>query len=396
MTDPSTDQTPVTDDVFLRPANALPLPPQPDAVLTADAGTATRLAHQSALLALTRPVTVIAFALVTIGLVWLSLGRGLWIPAASAVAVGSAGPVAVFLVTRRRLRRGFARLYGPGARAATRIGPDSMDIVDAGCYLRLPYENIEAIAEVGAFTVVRTKTRGPLVLPSELFPGAITERLPTLVANRLDPLPGCPDPLPPLPTLPFPQATVIADDSTARDLHRAVLREPWTRIPLVVSVAVFAVTVVALTGWVVGPRWAALEVVACALLGLVSFYAAHNPPAEDTASLTHAAPGAVLAAQFGSDAVALQTCSDLMLVRYAAIRRIDIRGAVATVRMTARGPLFVPEGLFPQPVRARLRHLGVRVTAERSPSPRESAVVPSAADEGDAAGPGGAECRTAE
>ncbi|MEV6058866.1 hypothetical protein AB0L62_02590 [Nocardia asteroides] len=364
MIDPSTDHTQATnDDPFQRPAYAMPMPPQPDAVLTADSGTAARFAHQAALVALTRPVTLVAFVLAAGGLIWLSVAHRLWIPTVLAVAVVSAGPAILYLVTRRRLRRRFGHLYGPGARVATRIGPDSMDIVDDGCYLRLPYEFIRAVTEAGAFTVVHTTARGPLVFPSELFPPAISERMPNLVANRRDPLPGCPAPLPPMPTLPSPQATVIADDSTARHLRQAILRDPWTRVPLVLSVALSVVAVVALTGSVFGPRWAGLEVALCALLGFVSFHATRNPAAEDIEALRHAAPGAVLAAQFGNDAVAIQTNSDLLRIRYPAISRIDIRGAVAIVRLSTRDPLFVPAGLFPEPVPGRLRQLGIRVDA---------------------------------
>ncbi|MGW6426516.1 hypothetical protein ACWF82_27910 [Nocardia sp. NPDC055053] len=362
MTDPSRNRTPAPDDApFRHTAPMVPSPAQPDSVFTADADTIARLAHRGALLTVRQPARVFVPAAIALALLPLGEIHGLWTQAVLTVAVVLGWPVIGYLASRRELRRLCALVYAPGALSAVQLGPDAMDIADADGYVRLPYEFIVAIREAGAFTLLQTVWT-TLLVARELFPPSIVERLPALFENRQEPLPGSPAPLPPMPIVPSPHATVVADDDLGRHLLSAALREPWNRIPLVAAVSTFVVTVVALTAWLIGPRWAGLIIVMCVVLACVSFYAARNPAPDDVRALKYAAPGAVMATQFGSDGFVFQTATGLLRIRYADIRRIDIRDAVTIVRRTGRDSTYaIPTALFPEPVPAQLQRLGVRV-----------------------------------
>ncbi|MGW6730437.1 hypothetical protein ACWF9G_31445 [Nocardia sp. NPDC055029] len=362
MTDPSRNRTPAPDDApFRHTAPMVPLPTQPDSIFTADADTIARLAHRGALLTVRHPARIFVPAAIALALLPLGEIHGLWMQAVLTLAVVLGWPVVGYLTARRGLRRAFAPIYAPGADCAIRLGPDAMDIVDAYSYARLPYEFIVSIRESGAFTLLETVWT-PVFAPRELFPPSIVERLPALFENRREPLPGSAAPLPPIPTVPSPHATLVADDDLGRHLLSATLREPWTRIPLVAAVSMFVVTVVALTGWLFGPRWAGLIIVMCVVLACVSFYAARNPAPDDIRALKYATPGAVMATQFGSDGFVFQTATALLRIPYADIRRIDIRDGVTIMRRSSRDSTYaIPTALFPEPVPTQLQRLGVRV-----------------------------------
>ncbi|MFE3541724.1 hypothetical protein ACFXK0_01995 [Nocardia sp. NPDC059177] len=348
------------DDPFLCPAPALPLPPRPDAVFTASPGTAARLAHRGALRVVLRPASVITSAAALLLMLPLTALLGLWLPAVVLLVVGIGGPVSSYLATRRRLRRTFDLICAPGAAMAVQLGPDALDIADTHSYVRIAYERITAIRTSGAMVVLHVDGLR-LNFPRELFPAPMAEHLRHLIWNRAQPLPGSPAPLPALPTLLQPQATLVADDATAPALYAAEIREPLLRRSVQIRFVVTAVVATGLLGWLLGPGWMLLPILMCAIMTYATVRAVRKPGPDAVRRVRHAVPGAVLATQFGSDAVVYQTVVHLLRTPYSDITKIVLRPDVAVVH-GGYGLTVIPRALFPEQVVSELRRRGVTIS----------------------------------
>ncbi|WP_336080971.1 hypothetical protein [Nocardia sp. SSK8] len=345
-------------DPFTHPAPALPLPPRPDTVFTAVPDTSARLAHRGALRVALRPSALIPLLAAMLILLPMSVLLGLWWQAAGAVVIGVGGPTLAYTVTRRRLRRSFDVICAPGATMAVQLGPDALDIGDVHSYVRVAYGRISAIRTAGAIVVLHVDNHLRLNFPRELFPAPLAEQLRHLIWHRDNPQPGAPAPLPELPTLLHPQATLVADDATARTLFGAEIREPLLRQGVLIRFGVGAVVMTGVIGWFLGPLWMILPIGMFALMAYATVRAIRHPGPEATRIIRHATPGAVLATQFGADALVYQTRTHLLRIRYPDIRAITLRPDTAVITHLS-GRTVLPRPLLPDEVATRLRTLGL-------------------------------------
>ncbi|MGW4636319.1 hypothetical protein [Nocardia sp. NPDC004415] len=351
---------PVVDARWVQPAPALPLPPRPHTVFTAVPGTAARLANQGALRVALRPGPLFTLVLALIVLVPMAVIGEMWLLAVAAPVVGIGTPVLGYVTARRRLRRSFDVICAPGATMAVQLGPDALDIGDAHSYVRLDYERISAVRTSGAVVALRVDNRLRLTFPRELFPAPMAEYLRHLIWHRGNPQHGAPPPLPPLPTLLHPQAALVADETTARTLFAAEIREPLARPGVLIRFGLGAVATTGLIGWLVGPGWTALPILMFAIMVYGTVRAIRRPGPEAARTVRHAVPGSVLATQFGADALVYQTRTHLLRTRYADITTLALRRDVAVVTNIS-GLTVLPRELVPADVVARLRELGVTV-----------------------------------
>ncbi|MFD4430978.1 hypothetical protein [Nocardia sp. NPDC058497] len=148
------------------------------------------------------------------------------------------------------------------------------------------------------------------------------------------------------------------------ELAVAHLSEPWRRPRAKINAAclgVVALEIAILGGLRFGPLGVLFPLVIAALLALLVWRGTQHP-SETVLRVIRptAAPGATLAAQFGSDAVLIAAATYLLRVPYTAISAIDIRGSVAAFGY-GELPIMLPSALFPPEIVGRLRELGVQI-----------------------------------
>lgn len=349
------------EDPFDRPAPVLPLPARPDSVFVPGPDTADRLARRGALRVLLLPrvlVPVGVAAALSVGLLALT---GDVVPALPGLLL----PVllaAGYPLLRRRIRRLCAFDCVAGTPMGVQLGPDGLDLGTAQVYVRIPYERIRGIQLRGPLAIVRLGSVA-MHLPAGLFPEPMADRLRELVWQRDTPPPAGPPALPPLPTLLTPQAVFVAGPGTAAEMLRTRLVTPWRRTGIRVRTGLLATGMVALGWWIGGGRGALMVGAVLVLTAVLVGRAIHAPSAEllDRTGQV-AAPGRRFAAQFGSDALVLQTSTELMRVAYPDLTGIEIGPAMTVVGYGHGQQIVLPSELLPDFAQRRLIARGIRVT----------------------------------
>ncbi|WP_278263442.1 hypothetical protein [Nocardia sp. AG03] len=350
------------DDRLTHPAPELPLPPRPDTVFAAPPGTAARLAHRGALRVALSPGPLIAMVGALLVLLPIAVVLGLWLHVAAVAALTVGAPTLSYVVARRRLRRSFAVICAPGAVMAVQLGPDALDVADAYSYVRVGYERVTAVRTSGAVVVLHVDSALRLNFPRELFPAPMAEHLRHLIWHRDNPRPGGPPPLPPLPTLLEPQARLVADDTTARALFTGDLRVRIAQPAVLIRFTLATVFATAGFGWYLGPVWTTVPILFAAATAYTVYRIVHSPGPDAGRSVRHAVPGAVLATQFGADAVVCETSTHLRRHRYTEIAAIDLHPEIAVLRLTTGEISTLPRALFPEQIVTWLRQRGLSIT----------------------------------
>lgn len=184
------------------------------------------------------------------------------------------------------------------------------------------------------------------------------------VIDNAMPAPSDPPPQPPLPALLDPHTSVIAEPDLAVRLAVTQRREPWRARGALISVlglAVITAEFAFLGGLLFGPLGVTFPLVFGTLALACCWRMANRPPAAIVRHHERAAyPGAVLSAQFGTDAMLLATPAWVMRMPYSMIGKITFRSGIAVL---AYGlvPIVLPSALFPPPITAGLRELGLTI-----------------------------------
>ncbi|MFF2085844.1 hypothetical protein ACFVVM_18860 [Nocardia sp. NPDC058176] len=349
-----------TVDPLDHPAPELPGLDQPDTTFTMSPRIASLLRHHNAMRAAGRGTWIIMLALIPLHVFNLTIS-GMPLPL---IVIVMTIPVCAPIANHFQLRRQYGSLVDDAATVAVRLGTDALDITERTCHSRIRYQRIRGITVSARVAVLQVDGR-PYAMPRELWPDHLVEELRGFLSREPVTTPDrrvrTPSPL--FPALPRPHAVTVADSDTARLLTRAHARAPWWRPTAKTALIGVAVIVGAVVfGWLGGPPAVLIFLVISALIGAVGWWMTRVPSyAEIDKVAGFAAPGAVMATQFGSDAVLIATARFVLRLPYSTIRRITVRGEVATLGY--RGMTIVlPGALFPSPIRDRLRERGLRIS----------------------------------
>ncbi|WP_146251220.1 hypothetical protein [Nocardia tenerifensis] len=242
-----------------------------------------------------------------------------------------------------------------GQTLTIRFGPDAFEL-QGGTNRRVhvAYNRFRAIA-VESYSITLRTRNSDISYPRELFPDTAIDYLRARLAGRRDV--AAPPPLPPIPPLEKPTATVTAGPDTASRMAWAVT---WRRNRRLTqsnaAIAAMAVLiVVAITGkegLVAGALWAGVLMIAALTVRLAVTVADFIRVRR--LFTTYAAEGAPLSSRFGSDAVAVRTHGFYSHLRYDSITKLTIRRHLVLLYHDGHATAF-PRELFPDSAIAHIR-----------------------------------------
>ncbi|MFI6041187.1 hypothetical protein ACIA8C_06105 [Nocardia sp. NPDC051321] len=283
----------------------------------------------------------------------------LWVMRQYEIAIAVTAVVAFSVFLRRLgagpLARSYRAVIPPDGQALTiRFGPEAFELQTTDNRARFLHSHFRAITVEPASITLRMRNT-EIAFPRQLFPDTTIDYLRARIAGREDV--ATPPPLPPLPSLDQPTATVTAGPHTAAQLAWAVT---WRRNRLLTQTGaaiaailmLIAVAIAGTQGLVAGAFGAGVMI----LIALVT----HSTAARvDFARLRRgftnsAADGDLLATRFGPDAVDVRTPEFYSHVRYDQITELTICRHAVLMNHDGRA-MAIPRELFPDRAIAHLR-----------------------------------------
>ncbi|MEU7146129.1 hypothetical protein ABZ942_42285 [Nocardia sp. NPDC046473] len=291
--------------------------------------------------------------------VLIVLMTAMWMLRQYEIAIAVAA-VAAFSVFLRRLGKGpLARSYLAvippyGQTLSIRFGQEAFELQDTNYRARFPHNRFRSITVEPTSITLRMRNT-EVAFPRQLFPDTAIDYLRARLAGREDvaTLP----PLPPLPSLDQPTATVTTGPHTAAQLAWAVT---WRRArQLTRTNAAVAAILILVAVAIAGKQGLVACAVGAGMMILVALAARLTAAAVGFARLrrsftSYAADGCLLATRFDSDAVDIQTPEFYGHVRYDRITKLTICRHAVLMNHDGRATVN-PRELFPDRAIAHMR-----------------------------------------